>query len=210
MKKRLNLICFLLFAALLVSLSMEIAGGVAGYKEALVTVNEKEADKNEIYTIRLNPTTPGTYTDSVYNTRQEAWIPIQYNEILTKVEKNISQKELIGVLALSVALLITLVIAFISFVNLIRNINRSVIFSWVNVRNLNILGIALLASFAIGLILGYVNYSSILNQIDIPGYEIAWGSIVQTTNLILGLASLLIAEIFSIGLRLKEEQDLTI
>lgn len=100
--------------------------------------------------------------------------------------------------------------AFIYFIRLIRNINRSQIFEWANVRNLKRLGIAFIVLFAVNAIFGFLNYHSILQQVKIQGYEIDWSSALQTSNLVIGLASLLVAEIFAIGLRLKEEQELTI
>lgn len=217
MKKKLNLICLLLFVALFATVSLNIAGGVEGVHEAWYTVQEEEGNPaankqtiREIYTLKLTPTEAGVYTDSIYNARQERWMPVQYSELLTKVENPISTGKMIMILGLSLTYLLALLFGLICFIKLIRNINRSLIFEWKNVHNLNYLGFSLLIAFFIGIALEYLNYSSVVELVRIPGYDLDWNTAIQTTNLILGLATLLIAEIFAIGLRLKEEQDLTI
>lgn len=219
MKTKLNLICFLLFCALGVSLSLNIIGGLEGTNEAWQIIRKENTEQNkkdktyvvDLYTvIRLAPTIPGSYPDSIYNDRAEKWIPVQYNEIITRVDKEFTKSELILVLLLLLTSLAAMIMGFVEFVKLIRNINRSEIFEWSNVRHLKRLGFAFLVVFAINLLFSYLNYSSILEQVNVRGYKIDWSSAVQTYNLVIGLASLLVAEIFAIGLRLKEEQDLTI
>lgn len=45
---------------------------------------------------------------------------------------------------------------------------------------------------------------------SLESYELILSDSVKVTNLLLGLISLIVAEIFAIGLKMKEEQDLTI
>ena len=42
------------------------------------------------------------------------------------------------------------------------------------------------------------------------GYELHLSDTVNTTTLVLGISTLIVAEVFAIGLKMKEEQDLTI
>lgn len=220
MKTKLNLICFLLFCALGLSLFLNILSGVEGTNEAWQIIRKDDPNKSsdekssvvvDLYTVvRLVPSIPGSYPDSIYNEKNNRWIPVQYNEIITRVDKTFSKGELIGILLLLITSLAAMIMAFIYFIKLIRNINRSQIFEWANVRNLKRLGIAFIVLFAVNAIFGFLNYHSILQQVKIQGYEVDWSSALQTSNLVIGLASLLVAEIFAIGLRLKEEQELTI
>lgn len=223
MKKKLNILCLLLFLTLFASLSFNIVGGVEGVNEAWSTVQNEsgnypteipdkslESSITGLYPIRVIPTAAGTYTDSVYNNKTGAWIPIQYSEIITKVSHPVSKLHLVGILILAVSYLLALGVGFICFLKLIRDINKSIIFEWKNVRNLNWLGGTLITAFFISFLLGYLNYSLVAEHVAINSYKIDWSGIAQTMNLILGLATLLVAEIFSLGLRLKEEQELTI
>ena len=45
---------------------------------------------------------------------------------------------------------------------------------------------------------------------SLHGYELSLSELVSTTTLVLGLCSLIVGEVFAIGLKMKEEQDLTI
>lgn len=219
MKTKLNLICILLFCALGLTLSLNIVSGVEGTNEAWQIIRKENSDQTgenkpylmDLYTaVRLVPSVPGSYPDSIFNEKTQHWVPVQYNEIITRVDKKFSKSELLLILLLLLSSLVAMLMGFIHFVKLIRNINRSQIFEWSNVRHLKRLGIAFLIIFFINLIFGYLNYTSILEQVTIRGYKIDWSNTIQTTNLVIGLAALLIAEIFAIGLRLKEEQELTI
>ena len=45
---------------------------------------------------------------------------------------------------------------------------------------------------------------------SVTGYSLSMADMVHITSLVLGLSALIVAEVFAIGLRMKEEQDLTI
>ncbi|MGL4293132.1 MAG: DUF2975 domain-containing protein [Bacteroidales bacterium] len=219
MKKKLNLICFLLFCSLGLTLALNILSGVEGSNEAWQIIKKdipensepKNNVRSDLFTIvRLIPAIPGDYPNSVYNEITGEQVPVQFNEITTAVNKQFSKGELILILLCLIGSLTAMIWALVCFIRLIRNINRSHIFVWSNVSFLKQLGIAFIFVFFINLLFGYFNYSSILEQVSIAGYKIDWTSSIQTTNLIIGLAGLLVAEIFAMGLRLQEEQDLTI
>ena len=48
------------------------------------------------------------------------------------------------------------------------------------------------------------------NVFSVHGYELHLSDTVNTTTLVLGISTLIVAEVFAIGLKMKEEQDLTI
>lgn len=222
MKTKLNLICILLFCAMGISFSLNLMSGIEGFYEGWNTAMAKEdkqpfafkgkkTPSESLYaTIRLTPVNLGSYPDSLYNQKTHNWIPVQYNEFTTFVEKEMNFGQLTGNFLLLTTSLIAMLMGFLSFIRLIRNINKSYIFEWANVRQLKLLGYSLLITFAARLAFEYLNYANILDHVEIQYYKIDWSNLLQTTNLILGLASLLVAEIFAVGLRLKEEQDLTI
>ena len=99
--------------------------------------------------------------------------------------------------------------ALIIFVMLILSINKSQIFEWKNVRRLRWLGSLLIMSFVFYLIPQVVNYWGLKEVFALEHYIIA-PLALQTTDLLLGLGCLIVAETFAIGLKMKEEQELTI
>ena len=192
-------------------------GGIDAVREALaISHNEELINSNndgissEYITIKLYPKDPGNYNDSIFNTKTDVWTPMQYSEITTRVENNPGITRITITLILSLSYIAAAIIAFICFIILIININKSYIFEWKNVRLLRRIGIALITTSLIVIILGYLNYHTVSSQIQLKDYDFDYSNILQTGNLMLGLASLLIAEIFAIGLKLREEQELTI
>ena len=58
--------------------------------------------------------------------------------------------------------------------------------------------------------MAYSNMASVSKVFSIPGYDLSLVDLVSITTLVLGLCSLIVGEVFAIGLKMKEEQDLTI
>lgn len=106
--------------------------------------------------------------------------------------------------------LIMYVWAIVLFIRLIISINKSDIFKWRNVRRLRRMGIALIIGFCCTFITAYLNLCSVEKVFSLRGYELGISDMVSTTMLVLGLSALIVAEVFAIGLKMKEEQDLTI
>ncbi|MDE6804725.1 MAG: DUF2975 domain-containing protein [Muribaculaceae bacterium] len=109
---------------------------------------------------------------------------------------------------LSMLMGITVLIAFIKFV---YNINKEHIFEHKNVRLLRLLGTLLifmaLCSTASGLLDDHI-----LSRIgfELQGYSVSTYWTIPWTTLIIGLAALLMAQVWARGIDLKEEQALTI
>lgn len=73
-----------------------------------------------------------------------------------------------------------------------------------------LLGAALIISFCTALLPAYLTFRSVGNVFSVHGYELHLSDTVNTTTLVLGISTLIVAEVFAIGLKMKEEQDLTI
>ena len=100
--------------------------------------------------------------------------------------------------------------AVLQFIKFIRNINRSDIFCWANVKLLRKLGTSLLITFAATLTSTYMHTWQLSQVLKIPGYSYNWLNPFSHSSLLLGVLAFVIAEVFAIGLKMKEEQDLTI
>lgn len=99
--------------------------------------------------------------------------------------------------------------ALIFFVKLMLSINKSDIFEWKNVRRLRWLGGFLIAVFICTALPELMSYWGIKEVFGMEHYMVA-PLALQLTDLLLGLGCLIVAETFAIGLKMKEEQDLTI
>lgn len=221
MKKQLNLICVLIFFFLGLSLvpSIYTMGNafVDGFNAGMSQV-EKEYEQGttnvnaEVLTpmvLNLWPKSLATATDKVFNQKDQEWHPASQIKTLVWVKaKEIGWSRFGGFLTLIA--LIFIVKAIIQFYKLINAINHEVIFDWTNVRLLNRIGRNLLISFVLAQAYMLMNYWASTRLFELEGYVHNYWCDFQSMTLIMGLIALLVARIFAIGLRMKEEQELTI
>lgn len=100
---------------------------------------------------------------------------------------------------LGVACIYLIIRAFVSLVRFILNVNRDKVFVWKNVPLLRWAGWGLLIPYVVTIVYDLLNH--------VPVRQIY---IEDSFSLIFGVFCLIMAEVFAIGLKLKEEQDLTI
>lgn len=105
--------------------------------------------------------------------------------------------------------ILAVIASTVLFVQLIVSINKSDIFNWKNVRRLRWLGVTLLLSFISEAVPALMNDYELSSVFSLSGYSMET-SIDSVMLVILGLVSLIVGEVFAIGLKMKEEQDLTI
>lgn len=219
MKRSLNILtvlillvlCYSVFEYVSVVGSAFIDGFNAGYESV------EEAGKNNtdikgahMKAIALTPHTYGAYTDSIYNEVTDSYMPAHFFKVAIEVDNEVG----VGLTVLknicAIAATIAQFLAIIWFIKLIIAINRGVIFSWINVKRLRKLGIVLIVSFILSAIPHIIGLYNIHEYFSLSGYTINQTAFITTTNLILGLVSLIVAQVFAMGLRLQEEQELTI
>lgn len=231
MKRRLNLFCAIVLVIMswsLVETGYYLAlgaymGARAGwnYSKAKQEGNLGERQEKELsqYTnLKVISTLPHILQgkseqllqDSVYNARTGRYIPASYATLMVSVNTEQSRAGSIINPLLSLLATVAGVWALVLFIKLIVSINKSDIFNWRNVRRLRWLGILLLVSFASRLLLEWMTLQAIRRALEIPGYDLTLTDAVRGSTLLLGLCALIVGEVFAIGLKMKEEQDLTI
>ncbi len=230
MKKRLNILCaiiLLVMGLMVVESSYYLLVGVKKsiemtreYSEQLAT-NPQEADRSEIDLIsNMVPlhVIPHAYkgydkaqwlTDSVYNAKTGSYVPVMYSELYVSVESGTPAQHN-GIVLLSLLSLSLSVWAIVLFIKWVLAVNRSDVFNWRNVRRLRLMGALLLLSTACLWLTSYWDVRIVSEVLSLEGYDFYTGISVSFPTLLLGLCSLIVAEVFAIGLRMKEEQDLTI
>ena len=157
--------------------------------------------------------------DSVYNERTHSYIPAAYVSLTVSIEtrhKWVGNLLSLLILAANIWALVVFIRLVISinrlvvFIRLVISINRSDIFCWRNVRRLRRLGVLLVVAFACSWLSAWVEVEAVRDVLSIPHYELTMTDVVDRISLLLGLCALIVGEVFAIGLRMKEEQDLTI
>lgn len=221
MKRRLNILCVIVVLVLSYSVLETGYGFFIGAKLGVEAVEKNGASlpaQHELMNMKYISLRPqnfsmsgdGFFLDSVYNEKSGEQVPAMYASMIVSVDGHPTIWQIVMVQGLSLLQMGVYIWAIILFIRLIISINKSDIFNWKNVRRLRRLGVALIISFCCTLSSAYLTLQSIGEVFSLRGYSFDLSGMVSTTMLVLGICSLIVGEVFAIGLKMKEEQDLTI
>ena len=208
-KRRINILC-----ALLILLFSVVVGDVAyhGLAGGFSTFNKHKKGyiaSSDLSHIKVTPVPCYTCPDTIRESRTGDALPYRMDQIsiVTNPSGEISLFVLLMVLITPV-LIFYLVRAVIQFYYFIRDVKRGKIFISENVKRLRIGGWTL---FSLGLftnLFRLIEYWEVRN-LQIPGYQIESFDI-QYRSFALVILLLLFAEIFALGVKMREEQELTV
>ena len=215
MKKKLNMFCALIFVVLvcdiLLTLNVMFTGALSGYNTAKKMEDTERGSSYDYYTIALLPTeltdrNAKTIVDETTGKKHNVWptqLIVPANGKADTTSKVFAVVE--GVVSLTLG--VTVLVSFFCFV---RNVNRCEIFTNKNTKHLRRIGWSMIAT---GIIVTanycYDTYVA-QRQFDLVGYIVDYSDSVYLDFILFGLFSLVMAEAFAIGLKMKEEQELTI
>lgn len=218
MKKRLNIFCIAVFLVLAFSFYMSGYQFGKGVKLGL-TVGEQQAPKlkeqqkmmfwNDFRIVDLVPVEAMWNPDTLVNAKTKEETPVIYTQMMVELSKDRNLPHFVVHIVCSLLYLILTLSALIVFALLIASINKSRIFEWRNVKRLRWLGALLIVSFICNQLPKVISYWGIGELFELQKYMVAPLSL-QVTDLLLGLGCLIVAETFAIGLKMREEQELTI
>lgn len=221
MKRRLNILCLIVMLVLSYSVLAQayyfFIGAKAGVEVAVKDGQSKTASR-ELLNMKYINLTPHSFSltdghffcDSVYNEKSGTYVPAAYSSMAVIVDIHPAVWETILGSILPFLELILYIWAIVLFLRLIISINKSDIFNWKNVRRLRRLGFALVAGFCCTFAAAYLALREVEEVFTLSNYDLNLSDAVSITTLVLGLCSLIVGEVFAIGLKMKEEQDLTI
>lgn len=164
--------------------------------------------------VGLDSKTGYHYTDSLTNIRSGEVLPVRYEKMETgRVALDVGQVSF-GMRAAGclcgLALGVCVVYSMGQARRFLTNVRERRVFTPENVRLLRRLGWALVGIWLFSFLFAYVDYRMISALIDFEDYELTFNGVSFLLYLMAGVFALLGAEIFNIGLQMKEEQDLTI
>lgn len=214
MKKRLNVLCVLVFVVIGIGLMPFVywmaVGMKAGYESSPERVRDIDAAMNA-ETVHLMPVgishlEHATIRNDVTGEQVALW---PQNIAVSAGVDYPGWYDVVNTLAtvLGVAAVIVVVVLFLK---LILRVNRGYVFEWRNVRLLRWLGGIQLAASIVVTLLQIYGASVVSGQFRVSGYVTDYFSYVSVLELSIGMVALIAAEIFAIGLKMKEEQELTI
>ena len=215
MKKRLNLFCVLIFVVIVCDLlSMSntfVAGFTAGMKHGTERRPLTETSPANYCYISLLPVemtgeNAVTVADKGADKRYEVWptqliVPMKEGHGLGSVVFKMAYTLLYGLAGVA---------ALVAFILFVRNVNRNAIFTRKNITLLRMVGWCLVATGIIATADGCYDTYLARQSLSLTGYVADYGSAANVTSVIFGLFAVVVAEAFAIGLKMKEEQELTI
>ena len=219
MKRRLMCLTYLLLLALTVHTGYSIwsswydvsASFKNGYEDAMQGSGASTLSNERMFELVLHQSEEGSaLLNQVVNsktgeevtvevTRMHAFIPKESLVSITWISK------LIAVIIFCLFIIIT--VLFLTLMNSIRN---AIIFTPLNIKQLRYIGSGLFLSGILYAVIGYMEADSIRSTFELTGYHIAVADTIDFTLFTNGLIAFLVAEVFAIGLKLEEEQELTI
>lgn len=217
MKKRLNILCVLILLILgysvfesLYMIGVAAKSGIESGKHTKMNAVQKVERIQHMKVIAVMSNDPVAFADSVYNEKTGEYVPAMYNRMIISMKTGTSTWQMMVMMVLAYLQLFVTVFAVTLFVRLIMSINRSNIFSWKNVRRLRKIGVSMILCFLCSAIPVWIASYQLSGVFAIKGYSSNLSELISTTNLVLGMVALIIGEVFAIGLKMKEEQELTI
>ena len=216
MKKRLNLICLGIVLAVLVSMSFLFStfyygfkAGIDAYEQGAAGVEKLDVTYKMIGTMPTDVITNETAT--AINEKDGSTVSIlPFISMIGVPNEKADATDSIFLSLLDWVVIICCIYAIVQFVKMIRNIHRNIIFDWANVKRLRRLGLSLILCFCCSLVTFAINNHLVSQVISLKDCDFSIAFQFSDPTLLIGFTSLLFAEIFAIGLRLKEENDLTI
>ena len=227
MKRKLNFITFLIGIAVGISIYNSEAiliikeSAMLGYKTGIEIVQKAKESKDlnneldyiskqEFLILTLEPLISYTMPDELVNTKNGKLLPMRifHAMVMVPVEKK-NALNLLGIFTGSIFILAGFIMVVFNFLRIIIAVNKSVIFEWINVKRLRRMGIGFVLIFITSSISAFIQNNTVLKLVEFENYKII-NSYYDGGILMFGIISFLVAEIFAVGLKLREEQELTI
>lgn len=220
MKRRLNILTLLILVAfglrIVFNMYFNVESFSQGYKEGYEKGRSIKG-KSEKSTVRhreinlVKTKDASVQPDSLYNSSSQLWIPMQIKTVNVEVTDNDKFSwETLLLVPITLTLFVVSICFIVFFLKLIMAVNASKVFVRENISRLRRLGIVFICMGTLVSLGNYIDYYRSCSLIDIPGYYLSAKDVFDFSHFIYALIAFLAAEIFAIGLRLQEEQELTI
>ena len=216
MKKRLNLFCLCVIAAFLLSVSgnvqMIVRIFINGFEIGMKAAEEGgEMPVLPAYKqIHTMPTDLTEVTGTVTNLKDGSQLAIKPLISLVECPSMPTSSAALWEAMAALVVIVGFIYTTVYFCKLIVQINRNIVFDWTNVKYLRRIGWGLIAIFFCAFVSVWITNYQLSQVVALKGTEFNLLLAFSDPTFILGFIALLAAEVFALGLRLKEENDLTI
>lgn len=203
--KKIKIIGIITILVILCENVLSFSEGIDSFKEGWNSARgtEKVSTAN-LYSVDVKPTTE--MQDSLYNTKMGHNVPYT----ITQVE---TYADFPGWIMLLMPLIfiagLCYLYGFYCLIRLLISVSRREVFTGKNVFRLRLFAYSQATVVGLIWLFEWVSNHYVVQQLQLPGYEAKSGTGFSVEWMLLMLV-ILFAEIFAIGVKIKEEQDLTI
>ena len=216
MKKRLNIITFIFIGVIICVSVVNIylkSDYIFNIEEAVDSAADYSSRKSgNSYSLRLGAN-QFSVQDSLYNEKTGVWMPSNIKEVVVYAPESEGAKFHVAdifVKSIFIIMALTAIIMLIyNFIKIMISVNKSEIFVWINVRRLRRIGLSFILIFISKALMSIYEGIVTAEMIKLSDYSILMESL-SVNALVDGMIAFVVAEIFAVGLRIKEEQELTI
>lgn len=215
MKKKLNILCLLICivvaADVIFTAGVAVNASIKAYQSAASDNQPAAAQDNGVLTLSLIPTDVNHKSafkakDEVSGKTIEAW------PIAMIVPGNFNHGWLYYLITGlgGVAVVVGGICSVVAFVRFIINVNRGEVFTTKTVKLLRTIGRMFLLACLGNMMISLCDTGAAMSNFRLEGYMINYAEVVPFSEIVYAVFTLIIAEAFAIGLKMKEEQELTI
>ena len=203
--KKIKIIGIITIVVILCENILTFSDGVNSFKEGWNSARgSKRVSTAKLYAVDVQPT--AEMQDSLYNTKMGCNVPY----VITRVEAYADFPGWV-MLIMPFAFIASLcyLYGFYCLIRLLISVSRREVFTGKNVLRLRIFAYSQAAAIGLIWLYEWVSNHYVVQQLQLPGYEVKSGTGFSVEWMLLMLI-ILFAEIFAVGVKIKEEQDLTI
>ena len=206
--KKFKILGIISIIAMIVGIGINFEDGLRSFNEGRKEgENSYKSIPDNLYRVSLEVVPiEGVSNDSIFNEVADRKIPYQVSEITTYTQPS---KWITLVMIISGLSCIAFILAFFLFIQFLVQVSKGNVFCESNVWRIRFLVYSYTAIVISMELFAWIAGSSAIAQTQIPGYQII-DHAEASPSWIPVIMMIILAECFAIGVKMKEEQDLTI
>ena len=213
MKSNLTWLCLAMFLVIALDFGFGIAGGTSAFMAGWNSVDDEKAGEiDEDYTFltyhaatsHMSDKTSITLINEKTGKPEQVWI----NAVQMQIDQGPFYSILFSIMA--VIILVCYAFALVMFLQFIRNVYRNEVFTSNNCMKLRLFGWSFFLANLLEFVISLIYMFKANEAFALKGHTIAFDEYFDLLHMILAIFALIMAEAFAIGMRQKEELDLTV